>query len=118
MEKSIAERLRQVSKNIDKLAQVKEIVESSIGLSPQEQICAAASIGAEYIAAMTGNQDESGLIYRAYEEILASLSQSPAIEEMLQWSRVTLTKEASYKEDLDDAWVGFRLALLSAGRSK
>lgn len=112
--KDIKARLEKVSQDIERLGHIRSIVDSQYGINAREQVCAAAAIASEYVASLTGNQAEVGMIHRAYEEILAAIEDSPAISEMLQWNQVPAHKEAEVRESLEEHWIQFRLAL--AGR--
>lgn len=111
MRSDLEERLLRVSKTMDKLAHVRHMVEQVEGTDARGHVASAAVAAAEYVAAVTGNEEEAGLIHRAYEEILAAIEGSPAIEEMLQWSRVGSHKEAQVHGRLSDILRDFRFAL-------
>lgn len=111
MSPELEQRLIRVSRAVDKLAQIRHMVEQHEGTDARGHVASAAVAAAEYMAAVTGNEDEAGLIHRAYEEILAAIERSPAIEEMLQWSRVAQHKEASVHGRLRSALQAFRFAM-------
>lgn len=111
MTPELEERLLRVSRTIDKLAHVRHIMEHAEGTGARGHVASAAVAAAEYIAASTGNEDEAGLIHRAYEEVLAALETSPAIDEMLQYSRVPTYREAAVSRRIRTALQAFRLAM-------
>lgn len=111
MKPELEKRMLKVSRTIDRLAHVRHIVEQIEGTSIERHVAAAAIAAAEYVAAATGNEDEVGLIHRAYEEILASMEHSPALREMLQYSQVPAYKEAAVSGKIQGALQSFRLTL-------
>jgi hypothetical protein len=111
MNPELQKRLVKVSQTIDRLEQIKHIVEQSEGTSLRRQVASAAVVAAEYIAAVTGNEEETGIIHRAYEEIFAAIENSPAVAEMIQWDRVSEQRVASVHGHANRALEQFRLRL-------
>lgn len=111
MKPELQQKLVRASKRLDRLAQIRSIVQQSEGTDLRRHMASAALAAAEYVAAVTGNEEETGAIHRAYEEILAAMESSPAVEEMIRWSRVPDHKAASVHGRANDALQQFRLRL-------
>lgn len=113
MRLELQERLVRVSRSIDRLTQVRHISKQAEGTDLRRHVASAAIVAAEYVAAVTGNEEETGTIHRAYEEILAAIESSPAVEEMIRWSRVSDQRAVSVHGRANDALEQFRLRLAS-----
>ena len=100
-------------KNLEKIAHQLErahylsAVASGPGNNPREKVYKAASIAAEYLAAATGTAGDTGLVFRVFEEVLASLESSPAMFEMLE------SGTSGSSKDLDTRVAEFRSTLLA-----
>ena len=114
MRPDLQERLVKVSRTIDRLTQIRHISEQAEGSELRRHVASAAIVAAEYVAAVTGNEEETGVIHRAYEEILASIENSPAVEEMIRWSRVPEHKSVRVHGHANEALRQFRLRLASS----
>ena len=113
MRPDLQKRLVRVSRSIDRLTQVRHIAEETEGTDLRRHLAAAAVAAAEYVAAVTGNEEEVGVVHRAYEEILAAIEGSPAVEEMIRWSKVSEHRAASVHGHANDTLKQFRLRLAS-----
>lgn len=111
MRPDLQKRLVSASRTIDRLTQIRHIAEETAGTDLRRHLAAAAVAAAEYVAAVTANEEEMGVVHRAYEEILAAIEGSPAVEEMIRWSKVSEHRAASVHGDAQDALQQFRLRL-------
>jgi len=115
MRPDLQKRFLKVSDNLDRLEHIASILEISDGTSPRSLVASAAIVGAEFIAAATGHQNDSAVIYRAYEEIVASLDSSPSIHEMLTNNKVRKNKRAEVVRTASAHIQRFRSLIASLG---
>lgn len=113
MRDDLQDRLLKVSRTIDRLTQIRDISDQASGTSTRRHVASAAVAAAEYVAAVTGNEEEMGVIHRAYEEVLAALESSPAIAEMLLWNKVSASRSVAVHAHANDALQQFRLRIAS-----
>lgn len=111
MRSDLQKRLVRASRTIDRLTQIRHISEETEGTDIRRHLAAAAVAAAEYVAAVTGNEEEMGVVHRAYEEILAAIEGSPSVEEMIRWSKVSEHKAANVHGHANAALQQFRLRL-------
>lgn len=90
MRPDLQARFLKVADNLDKIGQALVFLDSLDSDATTPILPLSAMIGAEVIAASAGVNDPSTL-HRAYEEVLASLMESPTIQDLLRKQ----TKEAS-----------------------
>jgi hypothetical protein len=94
MRPDLQERFMKVAHNLDRLEQIRNLVEDHEGTSPRSLIASAAVAGAEFLAAATGHSQDSAAIHRAYEEIFAAIENSESVTEMLTWNKVASADRA------------------------
>lgn len=88
MRPDLQTRFMAVAANLDRLEQVRNLVEDRENTSPRSLIASAAVAGAEFLAVATGHKNDSATIHRAYEEIFAALENSEAVNEMMASNKV------------------------------
>lgn len=115
MRPDLQKRFLKVSDNLDRLEHIASILQQSDGTHPRALVASAAIAGAEFLAAVTGQSQDTGLIYRAYEEVVAALESSPAINEMLTRKNRPI-REASARV-ASTHLMRFRALLASVGES-
>lgn len=115
MRPDLQKRMLAVSDNMDRLEQIASIVQVKDGTAPRSMIASAAIAGAEFIAAATGHQEDTAVLYRAYEEIVAALEGSEAIHEMIVRNKVSKENRESAVRTASSHLQRFRALLASLG---
>ena len=118
MREDLKDRLLDVTKRVEKLHQLRHMVAQAEGTSPRGHVASACLAAAEFLAAVTGNAGDTGLVHRAYEEIFAAVEDSEAIDEMFRWDRVASYEAPEYHGRLTALLQNFRLGLLSEAERK
>jgi len=104
-----------VAQNLDRLEQIRGLVEDRENTSPRSLIASAAVAGAEFLAAATGHRDDSAVIHRAYEEIFAALEGSEAINEMFTADKLASTERTARCSSAVSRLQQFRRKLAAMG---
>lgn len=111
MKPQLEERFLRVARNLDRIEQMRNLVEDREQVSPRSLIASAAVASAEFLAAVTGQGHDVALIHRAYEEVFAALEQSEAVTELFSAPVKTASAHANALSYLQK----FRLSLASIG---
>lgn len=83
MRPELQARFLRVSHNLERLEQVRNLVDDRDEVSPRSLVASAAFASAEFLAAAMGSSEDVSVVHRAYEEIFAALENSGAINELL-----------------------------------
>ncbi len=94
MRPDLEKRFLKVAHNLDRLEQLRNLVEDIEQTSPRSLIASAAVAGAEFLAAATGHTDDVAVIHRVYEEIFAAIESSDAVNEMFSANKIASAEKA------------------------
>ena len=119
MRQDLYDRLIKVSRRVERLNQVKHLVAQTQGTSPQGHVASACLAAAEFLAAVTGNSGDTGLVHRVYEEVFAAVENSAAADELFRNDRVASFSKPTYHSNLNEVIRDFRIRVLrvSSGRA-
>lgn len=110
MREDLQLRLLAVSRTIDKLDHIRSLHEQDS--NPRSLTTHLALASAEALAEVTGYSDDDAVVLRAYEEILAGIEHSPAVNEMHAWCKTASVDHKNRASWVEERVASFRSQLL------
>lgn len=111
MTPKLQDRVIAASRSFDQLERLRSLVENTDGSSPTAIVASAALLSAEVIATASGKEDNTPLIHRMYEEIIAAVSSSEAVSEAFSSVRTASVASQSRMAAMQQLLTRFRLDL-------
>tara|TARA_R100000656_G_scaffold104176_1_gene76069 strand:- start:100848 stop:101189 length:342 start_codon:yes stop_codon:yes gene_type:complete len=113
MREDLQTRIAKVTARLDKLERLNRLI--SPARDPREVVADAVLAAAEHITAAAGKLHDDGLVHRIYEEVLASVESSQAMEEV--FDRASLRTASTNYDASAEALFRYRVALRKLGKS-
>jgi len=95
MTPKLQSRVMRAAQQLDRLESLRSLFDNYDEVGARALVASMSMAGAEFIAKCAGCSDDTSRVYRAYEEIFASLENSEAICEMLRQHKVASAERFS-----------------------